>query len=330
MKKSILASSILALLVASAANAGQTFDTAAGSLYLGGDVEFDYTSETDKNLASGGRIEVVIQGERVLDSGAFAMFKVAPRIKAGDGDHETGDLKLGFGMKDDWSITTGRFEAADLSTAGQDTYIAESGTTMYRAATARGRTGESGDAQVTFNKAMGAAAFELTAQSQESGDLVILRPVVTADLGHKVSMTFGLEVPVVGNDDNARDEADWLGAGGSITLQATDDLALTARAAYLADDRAQTNSVDSYTAGLNAQFQNFFISALYGESDADANTTEIKDTTELQVYASYKIPAVMEIDNFDIYLGAGWSEAKISDVTQDEVVGARIRLKYIF
>ncbi|MFT5559837.1 MAG: hypothetical protein ACI9RZ_002325, partial [Sphingobacteriales bacterium] len=25
-----------------------------------------------------------------------------------------------------------------------------------------------------------------------------------------------------------------------------------------------------------------------------------------------------------------WSEAEINDVTQDEVVGARIRLKYIF
>ncbi len=43
MKKQILAPSILALFVASAAHAGATFDTAAGSLYLGGDVEFDYT-----------------------------------------------------------------------------------------------------------------------------------------------------------------------------------------------------------------------------------------------------------------------------------------------
>jgi hypothetical protein len=270
------------------------------------------------------------------------MFKVAPRIKAGGGDHETGDLKLGFGMKDDWSITTGRFEAADLSPAGQDTYIAESGTTMYRADYARGRTSNSGDAQVTFNKAMGAAAFELTAQSQENGDLVILRPVVTADLGHKVSMIVGLEVPVAGEDSventnlfgsQAKDSKDWIGAGGALTLQATDDLSLTVRAAYLADDRYDNLSIDSYTAGLNAQYQNFFISALYGETDYD----QLGDTTETQVYASYKIPAVMEIDNFDIYLGAGWSQADISsdfltsaESNKDDVVGARVRLKYIF
>ncbi|ABM05387.1 raffinose porin [Psychromonas ingrahamii 37] len=327
MKKSILASSILALLVASAANAGQTFDTAAGSLYLGGDVEFDYTSQTNDNVTSGGRLLIDIHGQKVLDNGAFASFAVAPTFGQ-TGGTGTDDVKFAFGMQNDWSLTVGRFEAQDLSPAGQDTYVASSGTTMYRAATARGRVSGSGDAQATFNKTMSAAGFELTAQSQDNGDLVILRPAVTADLSNKVSMIVGLEVPVAGNEvAGVSDSADWLGAGGALILQATDALTLTARAAFLADDTDQTTSVDSYTAGLNAQYNNFFISALYGESDSDSDAN---DTTETQVYASYKIPAVMEINNFDIYLGAGWSEAELNKVTQDEVVGARVRFKYIF
>ncbi|HEY7866721.1 MAG TPA: carbohydrate porin [Psychromonas sp.] len=338
MKKSILAPSILALFVASAANAGQTFDTAAGSLYLGGDVEFDYTSQhgekwengvatdADSDFAGGGRLLVDIHGQRVLDNGVFAAFAVAPTFGQ-HGDHGNDDVKFTFGMINDWSLSAGYFEAADLSPAGQDTYIAESGTTMYRANIARGRNDNDSGAQLTFNKAMGAAGFELTAQSQDDGNTVVLRPVVTAGLSDKVSMAVGLEVPVVGESNATTDTKDWIGAGGTLSLQATDDLILSARAAYLADDQDQNNSIDSYTAGLGAQLQNLFIGALYGESDSD---NDAQDTTEMQVYASYKIPAVMDLDNFDIYLGAGWSQAELDNVSKDDVVGARVRLKYIF
>lgn len=361
MKKSILASSILALLVASAAHAGATFDTAAGTLNIGADVEFDYTTQSgeqfniDPNAASiadlttdaksdfagSGRLLLDINGERVLENGSFAGFKLNPTWGQ-NGSRGADDVWIKFGVKNNWALQAGHFEAQDLSPAGQDTYIAESGTVMYRANYARGRTNDetSGEAQVTFNKTMAGAGFELTAQSQDNGNLVILRPVVTASLSDTVSMAFGLEVPVAGEDlmaDTAFgpepvDSKDWIGAGGSVSFQASDDLTLTARAAYLADDRYQNMSIDSYTAGLNAQFKNFFISALYGASDY----ADLGDTTETQVYASYKIPAVMDLDNFDIYLGAGWSKAEISsdllasDITKDDVIGARVRLKYIF
>lgn len=154
-------------------------------------------------------------------------------------------------------------------------------------------------------------------------------------------MAFGGELPVIADDNTAflpisdvngvtkaeDNGTDWYGLGGHVSFAATDDLTLTARAAYLSDDRTDNNSLEAYTAGLNVQFQNFFIAALYGETDADVNSF---DETETQVYASYKIPAIMDIDNFDIYLGAGWSEAEKDGVTQDDVVGGRVRLKYIF
>lgn len=335
MKKSILASSILALLVASAANAGQTFDTAAGTLYLGGDVEFDYTTQTgeaydgtsvESDFNGSGRLLLDIHGERVLDNGVFAGFALNPTWGQ-NGDDGADDVWIKFGVKNNWALQAGHFEAMDLSPAGQDTYVAESGTTMYRADYARGRNDEDGGAQMTFTKSSDAVGFELTAQSQDDGNTVIIRPAVSADLSDKLAMSLGLELPVVGDTVGTNDSKDWIGFGGALSLQATDDLTLTARAAYLADDRDQTNSIDSYTAGLNAQFRNFFISALYGESDSDADAL---DTTETQVYASYKIPAVMDLDNFDIYLGAGWSQAELNNASKDDVIGARVRLKYIF
>ena len=345
MEKKILVPSVLALFVASAAHAGATFDTAAGTLYLGADVEFDYTSEggekfnnrvaedADADLFSSGRLLLDINGEKVLENGNFAGFKLNP-VWGQNGDAGADDIWIKFGVKNDWAIQAGHFEAIDLSPAGQDTYIAESGTVMYRANFARGRNDESGGGQMTFSKTMGdAAGFEVTAQSLNDGDTVVVRPVVTY-AADKLSMVAGAEIPALANEEDYNnivgtpdDGADWFGLGGAASYAATDDLTLTVRAAFLTDDRVDDNSVDAYTAGINAQYQYFFIAALYGEADADVDTF---DTEELQIYASYKIPAILDVDNFDIYLGAGYSDAEVNGVSKDDVVGARVRLKYIF
>lgn len=347
MKKQILAPSILALFVASAAHAGATFDTSVGSLYLGGDVEFDYTSETDRDLYSSGRLLVDINGQRSLDNGYFAAFKVNPTFGQ-NGGTGVDDVWFKFGMSDNWALQAGHFEATDLSPAGQDTFVASSGTAMYRANFARGRLGETdydnfdgeddaitGDGQMTFTKTIGdSAGFEMTAQSRNEGEAVIIRPLVTF-AGDKVSAAFGGELPVMADESEfatfpgqtVDDGEDWYGVGGWVAFQATDDLTLTARGAFLSDDRMDDNTIEAYTAGLNVQFQNFFIAALYGETDADIDTY---DEEETQVYASYKIAGIMGMDNFDIYLGAGWSDSELNGASQDEISGARVRLKYIF
>lgn len=310
------------------AQAGVQFETVAGTLNLGVDVEFDYTSETDSNLFSGGRLLLDINGEKVLANGNFASFKLNPTWGQ-DGDVGADNIWIKFGVQNNWAIQ-----------AGQDTYVAASGTTMYRANFARGRTNEKddttgADGQLTFTKTMGdAAGFELTAQSLNDGDTVIVRPVMTY-AADKVSMAFGLELPVAAtdNDDYAAiggsvdDGMKWIGSGATVSYQATDDLALTLRAAYLADDRVDNNEIDAMTAGINAQYQNFFIGALYGEVDADLAAS---NSEEIQVYASYRIPTLLEIQNFDLYLGAGYSDSKVNGVNKDDVVGARARLKYVF
>ncbi len=50
-----------------------------------------------------------------------------------------------------------------------------------------------------------------------------------------VSLAVGAEVPVWVDQD---DDNDWVGFGATTTLQATDDLALTLRAAYKTGDDA--------------------------------------------------------------------------------------------
>lgn len=336
MKKQVLVPSILALFVASAAHAGATFDTAAGTLNIGADVEFDYTSETDKELFSSGRLLLDINGEKVLDNGNFAGFKLNPTW-AQHGEAGSDDIWIKFGKKNNWNIQAGHFEAADLSPAGQDTYVSESGTLVYRANFARGRTDGDDDGQITFTKTLGeSTSLELTTQMRDNGRTVIARPAISYSAS-KFSVVFGAEVPVITQDDNyengldgytvADDGKDWIGFGGHVSYAATDALTVTLRSAYLLDDRLENNGVDALSTGLNVQYSNFFISALYGEVDAEVDAD---DSEEIQVYTSYKIPTILDIESFDIYVAAGWSEAKIADTTQDDEVGVRVRLKYIF
>ncbi|MNH32258.1 hypothetical protein D3C85_1512400 [compost metagenome] len=50
------------------------------------------------------------------------------------------------------------------------------------------------------------------------------------------------------------------------------------------------------------------------------------------VYASYKIPSVLDLDNFDIYLGAYWSQLNVDSAEVDNIdhYGGRVRFKYFF
>lgn len=312
MKKQILAPSILALFVASAAHAGTTFDTAAGSLYLGGDVEFDYTSSRGTNLDSSGRISIDIHGQRVLDNGAFAAFKANPLYNL-DKKTYIDDVYFQFGVQNDWNLKVGSFEASDLSSAGQDTYVADdTGVYFYRASEARGRTTGSANGQATFTKSMDNTSFELTAQSQNSGDTVVLRPVVSY-AADSLSLSIGAELPVVDGNDNQ----DWVGFGATTNISVSETVTLNFRAALKTGDDTSTGE-DQMTAGAGIQVSNFYAAVLHGD-DGVANAT----TT----YASYKIPAVMGLDNFDVYLGAGYTFAEDSDNDQ---YGARVRLKYNF
>ncbi|PKH03066.1 hypothetical protein CXF72_08235 [Psychromonas sp. MB-3u-54] len=318
MKKSILASSILALLVASAANAGQTFDTAAGSLSIGGDVEFNYESNNTSNLTSGGDVTIVVKGERLLDNNAYAGFSVA--TEAGlDGNVTFDDRKFVIGQKNDWSLALGAFEATNLSPAGADMSLTTSGAVSgYNGGKARGRAAGSEQTQVTFNKEAGALGYELTASSQDSGDLVILRPIVTYSAA-KFSLAVGAEVPVV----DTQDHADWTGYAATGTFEASDMVSITLRAATRSGTEFDTVTstivaADNMTAGVGVGIQNFYLGAELNDNSTD---------TETSLYTAYKIPAIMDIDNLDFHLGAGYAFAPDS---ANDVTTVKFRVKYIF
>jgi len=356
MKKFILAPSILALFVATAAHAGQTFDTAAGSLYLGGDVEFDLTGDNAESVVNrdnnnhnidsqtlGGRLLIDIHGERILDNGVFASFAVAPTYSPNGGDNGVDDAKFAFGVMNDWSLTLGHFEAADFNPAGQDTVVV--GNDIYRGNDARGRLSNGEAGQIMYKKSMGAVGFELTTvfgANEESidpddasnpdnvfknKDAVVLRPALTW-YNDTISAIVGAEVNVINdaNEDAAgEDLTDWIGYGASTTIKANDALSITLNAAFKDNNYKDQ---DELGLGIGAQYYNFYAHYQYGTTDnVDGADVDLEENVG---YVSYKIPAVMDLDNFDIFLGASYGETKVDGEDTVDNLAGRVRFKYIF
>ena len=370
-KLNVLVPSVLALFVASAAHAGATFDTPQGKLNIGGDVEYDVTADnfaenkdhnstvadaTDSQHADG-RILLDINGERVLSNGNYAAFKLNPLWNQ-QGGTGSDDVWFGFGVKNDWGFKLGHFEAYDLSPAGQDTYVVGYGDDIYRAKDGRGRNNNGG--QAMFTKESGQWHFELSTQFGETGattvsnlvsdaadevnselgserfsvvknkDPLLARPVV-AWTGDTVTVAVGAEINLVTDAYELRDAAtgekesisDWNGYGATTTIKATDDLSFTLRGAY-----RDADEWTDYSVGPGVQYQNFYAAYLFGKTDFDDTDVDVKTNV---AYASYKIPAVMGIDNFDMYLGASWGNQKVAgeELTNEEL-GGRVRFKYFF
>lgn len=332
------------------------------------------TTEADVNDKSGhgtdhignsGRIDIAITGERVLSNGNFAGMTVTPQVTS-SGSAASDDDFFTFGVKNDWAYKFGHFEAYDLTPAGQDTWAG--GYEMYKASEARGRS----DSAMMINKIVGPMYYELSAMygTYSSGDStgsntlptttfgddneylyagsgvvahkihdpIVLRPVV-AYTGDVVSAALGGEFNAVTDayqDGNGNDLSKRNGVGGNVTFKVNSDLTIVTRAAYL--DAVANNQ---YSLGAGAQYQNFWLGYLYGnekvKADADlglANTADMKADAH-EVYASYKIPSVMGLDNFDMYLGAYWTQQLAKDDASSALAkptdyGSRVRFKYFF
>nr|WP_321241904.1 carbohydrate porin [uncultured Tolumonas sp.] len=353
MKKTlnVLVPSVLALFVASAAHAGATFDTPQGKLILGGDVEYNLDATHNNadalvtdNQSANGRILVDIEGERALANGNYAAFKVNPTFDTNAVEGSGEDAWFGFGVKNDWGFKMGHYEAYDLSVAGQDTFT--TGNEGYRAKLARGRA--SSGSQVMLSKEAGQwhaevstlfgsdPAFNGSTYHNVSGavqnkDPLIARPVV-AWTGDTVTVAVGGEFNLVSDaytqGVDGENLSSWNGYGATTTVKVNDDLSLNLRGAYL-DDVAGS----SYSVGPGAQYQNFYVAYLYSknttDTDAALGTTD-SHTKMNEVYASYKIPGVMGLDNFDMYLGASYGTTKVDSADTVKDYGGRVRFKYFF
>ena len=97
-----------------------------------------------------------------------------------------------------------------------------------------------------------------------------------------------------------------------------------------------------FSAGINGLWHDFELGYIYAKNDVKAfniNNVDVNSANGFilgkydinTVHASYRIRDVMEMNNFDIYLGAYWSRISTDEEHDDkDRYGARVRFKYHF
>lgn len=374
-----LVPSVLALLVASSAHAVVQSNTDFGTLSMGGDVEYNVNaantspgnvlgkSDRTDRWDEDGRLLLSIKGVRDLPNGHYGEVLLQPTVGT-NGGASADDASLTFGVRKDWAVKVGRFEAYDMFPLGQDIFVEHSGDSandlytdghgyIYMLKEGRGRAGKGG--QLLVNKETGNWYMEVAGlvgdrsnlfkDEQYHGydvtkekDSLILRPVL-AWKGEKLKVAIGGEANVIrdalvikDSSGNEQSISKRVGYGVTTTWTASDSLAFNFNAARMdAEDETDT------TLGANTVWQNLGLGYIFAINDIkDANVANTSADFSAMIgkhkihttYASYKFPSVLGLTNFDIYLGAYWSQLQPDSDKVDNMdrYGGRVRFKYFF
>ncbi|MBB1199324.1 porin [Enterobacteriaceae bacterium 89] len=183
---------------------------------------------------------------------------------------------------------------------------------------------------------------------EQQKNVAYLRPVVSWTEG-AFSVAAAMESNVVNNaygyyDANGHfvDQSDRTGYGMTMTWNGLQNdpengVVVNLNTAYL-----DATDEKDFTAGVNALWHRFELGYIYAHNKVDdyAGVTCDDDcwfgdagTYDIHtVHASYQIPNVMDMQNFNIYLGAYWSQISgdSSISSDDNRYGGRVRFKYYF
>lgn len=180
-------------------------------------------------------------------------------------------------------------------------------------------------------------------------NVVYMRPVVNWKPIPELSFSAAMEANVVNNAygyTNSKgefvDQSDRTGYGLTMTWDNTKNdpengVIFNLNTAYMdADDE------DDFTAATNIWWKNFELGYIYAHNKInDFNGVVCEDDCIIQeegtydihtIHASYWIKNVMNMENFNIYLGTYYSKIQSDQEisTDDDRYGARVRFKYYF
>ncbi|WP_434665432.1 carbohydrate porin [Klebsiella sp. B345] len=185
---------------------------------------------------------------------------------------------------------------------------------------------------------------------EQKKNVAYLRPVISW-AKDDFSVATAMESNVVNNaygyqnaQGNFVDQSDRTGYGLTMTwngLNSDPDngVVVNLNTAYM-----DASNEKDFTAGVNALWQRFELGYVYAHNKINDyagvicdDDCWIKDEGTYNIHtfhASYQIPNVMNMQNFNIYLGAYYSlldsNDKLSQSDDDDRYGARVRFKYFF
>ena len=187
---------------------------------------------------------------------------------------------------------------------------------------------------------------------EQQKNVAYLRPVIAWSPTEEFTVSAAMEANVVNNaygytdsKGNFVDQSDRTGYGMSMTwngLKTDPDngIVVNLNTAYL-----DANNEKDFTAGINALWKRFELGYIYAHNKIDEFSGVVCDNdcwiddegtyTIHTIHASYQFANVMDMENFNIYLGTYYSildsdgDKKHGDDTDDRY-GARVRFKYFF
>ncbi len=182
-------------------------------------------------------------------------------------------------------------------------------------------------------------------------NVVYLRPVIAYNNG-TISAAAAVEHNVVSNAYRYYDEVKdkWLdqskrtGYGLTFSWNSEGDFNQSAQGLLINSSLAYLDAEQEkdFTAGLNGVWNNIGLGYIFAANDIKTFNPNYKDKSGIStkgkykihtINASYLIPNVMEMDNFNLYLGTYWSHLdrdKKQGGDSDNRYGARLRFKYLF
>lgn len=325
----------------------------------------------------GGRILLGLDGHHKLSNGNFAGFRVQPLATMYDGmslDDAVFYFGNRENENNEWSLNIGRFEAWDMFPLNQDTFIQYSGNTandlyqdgfgyIYMMKEGRGRSDSGGN--IMLNRTLNNFYFELNALVEDGVKLfandtyhnqqltrlkntVYLRPVV-AWRSDMFSTAFAAESNVINHAYGYTDQTGKLydlskrnGYGWTATIKPVTDVTANVNVAWMdaKDER-------DFTAAANILWDKFEVGYIYARNNIEKfyGSNHVTDDFINQegrynihtVHSSYHIPNVLDIESFNIYLGAYWSQINRESGSlyqgenkSDNRYGVRARFKYFF
>ncbi|WP_416510050.1 carbohydrate porin [Escherichia coli] len=183
-------------------------------------------------------------------------------------------------------------------------------------------------------------------------NVAYLRPVIAWSPTEEFTVSAAMEANVVNNaygytdsKGNFVDQSDRTGYGMSITWNGlkTDPengIVVNLNTAYL-----DANNEKDFTAGINALWKRFELGYIYAHNKIDEFSGVVCDNdcwiddersyTIHTIHASYRFANVMDMENFNIYLGTYYSildsdKMYINDSSTESRYGVRVRFKYLF
>lgn len=179
-------------------------------------------------------------------------------------------------------------------------------------------------------------------------NVIYLRPVISMTVD-EVTAAIAMESNVVSNaygytDSNGKfnDQSKRNGYGATFSWNGQKSNPDNGMVVNISTAYMDATGEKDFSGGINALWHDFELGYIYAKNDVqefNVNNIDVSSDSDFilgkydinTVHASYRIRNVMEMDNFDVYLGAYWSRIGVDETNNDEDrYGARVRFKYHF